>query len=364
MQSKGLQQIRTLQVTELNEELKDSIIQPSNNIILNHDFSGGLHLWHPNSCDALVVSSECSYPETLSTKLTGRFAVITNRKEHWQGIEQDITERVFGGYTYNVCAWVGISGALQSVADVSGTLKLEHQDSSVSYLFIGRASASTERWEKLEGTFMLSTVPRRVVFYVGEPSPCIDLLIRSVVVSCASSIQFEGEFTKFAYEVDAIVRIFGNNISTTNVRATLWVQAADLRDQYVGIARVVVYFEGPPPGTDVLLNNLVVRHAAKAPSPSPPLIENPTFGVNIIANSNLNDGTTNGWFPLGIIVLEKGPDAGVDLMVAGLQIFPVDREEIFRHLKKQTDKVRKCDVVLKFTASDSGTLAGTFVKIR
>ncbi|KAK4483259.1 hypothetical protein RD792_010444 [Penstemon davidsonii] len=558
----------------INEELKDSIMQPSNNIILNHDFSGGLHLWHPNSCDAFVVSSECSYPETLSTKLTGRFAVITNRKEHWQGLEQDITERVSVGYTYNVCAWVGISGALQSVADVSATLKLEHQDSSVSYLFIGRASASTERWEKLEGTFTLSTVPRRVVFYLEGPSPCIDLLIRSVVVSCASSIQsesrssgwfFDGEENiiqnpkfddglnnwtgrgcnivlhdsmadgkvlpisgkffastadrtqnwngiqqeitgrvqrKFAYEVVAIVRIYGNNVSSANVRATLWVQAADLRDQYIGIAsaqvtdkdwvqlqgkfllngspsRVVVYFEGPPPGTDILLNNLVVRHAAKAPPPSPPLIENAAFGVNIIANSNLNDGTTNGWFPLGncslsvgkgsphiyppmardslgpheplsgryilvtnrtqtwmgpaqmitdkiklyltyqvsawvrigngatrpqnigialgvdgqwvnggqvetnddkwheiggsfriekqpakVMVYLQGPDAGVDLMVAGLQIFPVDREERFRHLKKQTDKVRKRDVVLKFTASDSGTLAGTFVKIR
>ncbi|KAL0381224.1 UNVERIFIED_CONTAM: Endo-1,4-beta-xylanase 1 [Sesamum angustifolium] len=51
-------------------------------------------------------------------------------------------------------------------------------------------------------------------------------------------------------------------------------------------------------------------------------------------------------------------------MVAGLQIFPVDRHTRFRHLKVQTEKIRKRNVILKFTASDPGSLVGTFVKIR
>lgn len=42
---------------------------------------------------------------------------------------------------------------------------------------------------------------------------------------------------KFAYEVTAFVRIFGNNVTTADVRATLWLQAADVREQYIGIAR-------------------------------------------------------------------------------------------------------------------------------
>lgn len=41
-----------------------------------------------------------------------------------------------------------------------------------------------------------------------------------------------------------------------------------------------------------------------------------------------------------IMIYIQGADAGVNLMVAGLQIFPVDRRARFRHLKKQTDKVR------------------------
>lgn len=44
---------------------------------------------------------------------------------------------------------------------------------------------------------------------------------------------------KLAYEVTALVRIFGNNVSTSDVRATLWVQSPDLQEQYIGIAKLV-----------------------------------------------------------------------------------------------------------------------------
>ncbi|PHT54687.1 hypothetical protein CQW23_03173 [Capsicum baccatum] len=59
----------------------------------------------------------------------------------------------------------------------------------------------------------------------------------------------------------------------------------------------VVYLEGPPAGIDILHYNLVIKHEAKPLPPSPPVIEETGFGVNIIANTNLNDGT-NGWFSL------------------------------------------------------------------
>ncbi|PIN18126.1 Endo-1,4-beta-xylanase [Handroanthus impetiginosus] len=551
----------------------NSSCTPATNIILNHDFSGALHQWHPNCCNAYVVSEETDCPTVLPPTSSGRFAVITNRKQHWQGLEQDITNRVSAGSTYSVCAWVRISGAPQGVSDVQATLKLEHGDFSVGYIFIGRTSALMERWEKVEGTFCLSTMPKRVIFYLEGPSPGIDLLIRSVVISCHSSSQRDsqrmGSFfddyeniiqnprfddglnnwsgrgcqivfhdsmgdgkvlpmtgksfgstagrtqnwngieqeirgrvqRKLVYEVIAVVRIFGNNITNADVKATLWIQAADLREQYISIAtaqatdkdwvqlqgkflvncspsRAVIFLEGPPPGTDILLDNLVVRHAAKVPPAPPPVIEKVAFGVNIISNSNFRDGT-NGWFPLGncsltvgngsplvlppmagdslgaheplsgcyilvtnrsemwmgpaqmitdklklyltyqvsawvrignqatrpqninvalgvdgqwvnggqveanddkwheiggsfriekqpskVMVYVQGPEAGVDLMVAGLQIFLVDRRSRFRKLKTQTDKIRKRDVILKFTSSDSSTLVGASVKVK
>ncbi|XP_058217198.1 endo-1,4-beta-xylanase 1-like isoform X3 [Rhododendron vialii] len=552
----------------LNSERSDGNMNNSrgsiaSNIIVNHDFSRGLDSWHPNCCQAFVVSAE-----------PGRnHAVVTNRKEHWQGLEQDISGKVSVGPTYSVSARVCISDPIQSSAVVTATLKLEFHHSPTTYKFIGKSSVSKDKWETLEGKFQLSTLPDRVIFYLEGPSPGIDLLIESIVISCPSMIRsvdtragcfasgdeniilnpkFEdglnnwsgrgckialhdsmgdgkimpmsGKFfasatertqnwngiqqeisgrvqRKLAYEVTAVVRIFGNNVSSSDVRATLWVQTPDSREQYIGIAnsqatdkdwvqlqgkflinaspsKVVVYLEGPPPGTDILLNSLIVKHAEKVPPSPPPVIENPAFGVNIVTNSSLYDGT-NQWFPLGsctlsvkmgsphilppmardslgpheplsgryilvtnrtqtwmgpaqmitdklqlyltyqvsawvrigsgasgpqnvgvalgvdnqwvnggqveingntwheiagsfriekkpdkVMVYVQGPASGVDVMLAGLQIFPVDRQARFRHLKRQTDEIRKRDVILKFSGSDSSSLVGTFVKVR
>ncbi|KAJ9186877.1 hypothetical protein P3X46_002403 [Hevea brasiliensis] len=541
------------------------------NIIMNHDFSGGLHSWHPNCCDYFVVSTELGHPGFLK-KPGGNYAVVSNRKECWQGLEQDITNMVSPGSTYYVSACVGVSGPIQGLTDVLATLRLEYRDSPIGYLFIGKISVSKERWEKLEGTFSLSTMPDRIVFFLEGPSPGVDLLIQSVVITCSSpsdlgdtsnrchntgvrdeniilNPKFEDGLNnwsgrgckivlhdsmadgkivpqygkvfasatertqswngiqqditgrvqrKLAYEAVAVVRIFGNNVTSAVVQATLWVQTPDLREQYIGIAnlqatdkdwvqlqgkfllnvnpkRVVIYIEGPPAGTDILVNSFVVKHAEKIPPSPPPAIENPAYGVNIIQNSNLSDGT-NGWFPLGnctlgvatgsphilppmardslghheplsgccilaskrtetwmgpaqiitnniklfltyqvsawvkigygatgpqnvnvalgvdnqwvnggeveisnerwheiggsfriekqpskVMVYVQGPAPGVDFKVAGLQIFPVDREARFKHLRRQTDKIRKRDVTLKFSGVDS---SGTFVKVR
>lgn len=38
-------------------------------------------------------------------------------------------------------------------------------------------------------------------------------------------------------------------------------------------SKVVIYVEGPPSGTDILLNSLIVKHAEKTPPSPPPVIE-------------------------------------------------------------------------------------------
>ncbi|XP_062097151.1 endo-1,4-beta-xylanase 1-like [Humulus lupulus] len=540
------------------------------NIIRNHDFSQGLHSWHANSCSAIVASFDS---KEVAAKSAGKYAVVVNRTECWQGLEQDITREISPGSTYLVSACVGVSGALQGPADVMATLKLEYQDSKTSYCFVGRTSVSKETWETLEGSFSLSTMPQKVIIYLEGPSPGVDLLIKSVVVTCTSPQKSEGDSSacttagdgniilnptfedglnnwsgrgckialhdsmgdgkivplsgkvfasatertqnwhgiqqdiservqrKLAYEVTAIVRIFGNNVKSSDLRATLWVQTPNQRDQYIGIAnvqatdkdwtqlkgkfllngspsKVVVYLEGPPSGTDILLNSLVVKHAEKAPPSPVPVIADPAFGVNIIDNSSLLNGT-NGWFSLGncslnvetgsphiippmardslgaheplsgrfihvknrtqtwmgpaqmitdkiklfltyqvsawvrigsgatgpqninvalgvdnqwvnggqteinddrwheisgsfriekqpskIMVYVQGPSSGVEFMLAGLQIFAVDREARFKHLRRQTDLIRKRDVILKFSGAESGNLHGAFVKVK
>ncbi|KAG8491931.1 hypothetical protein CXB51_015237 [Gossypium anomalum] len=541
------------------------------NIIVNHDFSNGLHSWHTNCCNGFVVPAECGDrgKPSSSSRSGGNYAVVTNRTKCWQGLEQDITSRVLPGSTYSVSACVGVSGPLSGSTDVLATLKLENHGSSTSYMLIGKTSVSKEKWEIVEGPFSLLAVPERLVFYLEGPAPGVELLIDSVVISCPSSSKSESasieagddniiinpkfedglnnwsgrgckvalhdsmadgkivpqsgkafasatERTqnwngiqqeisgrvqrKLAYSVAAVVRIFGNNVTTATVQATLWVQTPGRNDQYVGIAnvqatdkdwvqlqgkfllngspsKVVIYLEGPPPGTDLLVNSLVVKHAEKIPPSPAPVIENPDFGVNIITNSQLDD-STNGWFPLGncnlsvrsgsphilppmaraslgvheplsgryihvknrtqtwmgpaqmitdkvklfltyqvsawvrigsgangpqnvnvalgvdnqwvnggqveinddrwheiggsfriekqpskVMVYIQGPGAGVDLMVAGVQIFPVNREARFKYLRHQADKIRKRDVVLKFSGAGSSSLLGTNVKV-
>lgn len=110
----------------------------ASNLILNHDFSEGLHSWHANCCEGFVVSADSVYPKGIAAELSGNYAVVTNRKECWQGLEQDITARITSGSRYCVSAFVGVSGPFQGSTDVLATLKLEYQDSVTSYFFIGK----------------------------------------------------------------------------------------------------------------------------------------------------------------------------------------------------------------------------------
>ncbi|KAK8970157.1 hypothetical protein KSP40_PGU004487 [Platanthera guangdongensis] len=159
-----------------------SIVSQKANIILNHDFSGGLQFWHANCCYAYVASG-------VSDHLTGAaphlgetyYSVVTNRTECWQGLEQDITGRVSIGMKYDVSAFVRVHGNLDGLYEAQATLRLENSDSSVSYLFIGRKTVKKDGWEKLKGSFTLTSLPRRVVFYLEGPPPGMDMLIDSVI---------------------------------------------------------------------------------------------------------------------------------------------------------------------------------------
>jgi len=79
---------------------------------------------------------------------------------------------------------------------------------------------------------------------------------------------------------------------------------------------------------------------------------NVALGVdNEWVNGGQTEVSDNTWHEIGgsfriekqpskVMVYVQGPASGVDLMVAGLQIFPVDRHARLRYLKIQTNKVR------------------------
>lgn len=95
-------------------------------------------MWHPNKCDASIVSAESVGAKGASTKLSGGYAKVTDRKQHWQGLEQDITRLVCPGSTYKLSAQVAVSGTPKA-CELQATLKSEYEGlNNTEYSSIGR----------------------------------------------------------------------------------------------------------------------------------------------------------------------------------------------------------------------------------
>ncbi|PKU83102.1 Putative Pol polyprotein from transposon element Bs1 [Dendrobium catenatum] len=398
----------------------DSLCYVNNNIISNHDFAQGLHSWHLNCCDGFVISGESSFFK--GTALSGsNYAVITNRKEVWQGPEQDITRNISPGLHYTVSAYVCVGATQDEPCQVIATLKLEHSDST-SYLFIGRVLASNERWEKLEGSFSLTSMPHRVVFFLEGPPPGHDLLVDSVVVAHSALKMFKKEkrycadhltqttdylSSRFQCLATSLLSIPNPKIyDNLNQGLSKWSplgsctlsistgcprvpppSAKDsighhepLSGRYIVTTNRTETWMGPSQIiTDKLVLHVTYQVAAwvrVGTGTKSPQIINLAVGVD---DRWVNGGhvqvTDDRWNeivgsfrlekqPSKVIVYVQGPSMGVDLMVAGLHIFPVDRKARFDNLKQKTDKVRKRDIILKFPVIDAGNASKTIVKIR
>ncbi|KAJ6813531.1 uncharacterized protein M6B38_141915 [Iris pallida] len=369
----------------------------NSNIISNHDFSGGLHSWYLNSCDGYVVSGESSLLKGVTALTGANFAIVTNRTEGWQGLEQDITRNVSVGSIYNVSAYVRIWGNLQEPSPVIATLKMEYPNSPTDYLFIGRTLVSKERWERLEGSFSLTNVPTRVVFFLEGPSPGQDLLVDSVTISCAG-------FKPCASNV-----LFGVNIiENSDLHRGLngWSPLGSCKLSICSgsphhlptVTRESIGHAHPLSGRYILATNRTETWMGPSQIITNKLKLHLTYqiaawvrvgsGVNGPQTINIALGVDNQWInggqvqasgdrwhevggsfriekqPSKVVAYVQGPSPGVDLMVSGLHIFPVDRKARFRHLKEKTDKVRKRDIVLKFPETVGGNKHGASVKIR
>ncbi|KAG6534236.1 endo-1,4-beta-xylanase 1-like isoform X2 [Zingiber officinale] len=161
-----------------------SLSGQSSNIVSNHDFSNGLESWHSNCCQSYVASENSNFVNGVKPLSGSNYAVVMQRSENWQGLEQDITDKVIAGVKYIVTVFVSVHGDFHGASGVQATLRIENLDSSVSYVFIERILVSQDCWRKLEGSFLLTSNPRRVVFYLEGPNPGIDLLIDSVAIAC------------------------------------------------------------------------------------------------------------------------------------------------------------------------------------
>ncbi|WVZ21507.1 hypothetical protein V8G54_008829 [Vigna mungo] len=219
---------------------------------------------------------------------------------------------------------------------------------------------------------------------------------------------------KLAYEVTTLVRIFGNSVTTSDVRATLWVQAPDLREHNLddgtngwfpfgscalsvgsGSPRIIPSMARDSLGPHEFLSGrylLVTNRTQTWMGPAQAITEKLKLFLTYQVSSwvrivnvvlSVDDQWVNGgqveiadgrWHEIAgsfriekqaskVMVCIQGP-SGVDLMIAGLQIFAVDRQARFKYLRRQTEKIRKRDVTLKFTGLDSIGNLGTLVRVR
>lgn len=112
------------------------------NVVSNFDFSEGLASWSPNSCHAFVALDESGYINGIRPNSGSAYAIVTERTQNWQGLEQDITNKIAPDMKYIVSAYVRVSGEVHDPIIVSATLKLENHDNSNNFLSVGRYATS------------------------------------------------------------------------------------------------------------------------------------------------------------------------------------------------------------------------------
>lgn len=365
------------------------------NIISNHDFSKGMSPWSLNSCDGYVVSGESSLLKGVTAMTGMNYAVVTNRTEAWQGLEQDITHKVSAGSMYSVRAYVRVWGGQQESAPVIVTLKLEHFASPPSYVFVGRALVSKEQWEKLEGTFTLDKVPKRVVLFIEGPSAGQDLLVDSVKVNCSSlrhSSSVLGvniiENSNLSQGLSGWSPLGSCTLSICNgsphvlptVARDSLIHQEPLSGRYILATNRTETWMGPSQTiTEKLKLDVTYQVSAWVcigSGPTDPQHINVALGVdNQWINGGQVQATDDRWHeisgsfriekkPTKVIVYVQGPSPGVDLMVGGLHIFAVDRKARFERLKEKTDKVRKRDIVLTFPELGGCCVPNVTVKVK
>ncbi|PHU03115.1 hypothetical protein BC332_28366 [Capsicum chinense] len=164
------------------------------NVILNHDFSKGLHLRHTNCCNVFVVPACSSNYKGVAEDIGCSYTIITNCTECWKGLQQDFTSRISAGCVYVVSARVVVSGTFHGSIDVQATLRLVYQNAEISYLFISKKSITKEGWQVLKGSLSLPTLPDQVAFYLEGPSHGFNLLTKLVIINCPSLTDYEINF--------------------------------------------------------------------------------------------------------------------------------------------------------------------------
>ncbi|XP_028554944.1 endo-1,4-beta-xylanase 1 [Dendrobium catenatum] len=377
----------------------NSIEAGDENIILNPRFEDGLNNWSGRGCKILLCES---LGNGKVLPLSGKsFASTTGRTQNWNGIQQDITGRFQRKLAYEISAVVRIFGSPAAAAVVQATLWVQKPNGKEQYIVITRVQATDKEWVQLQGKFLVNSVAAKVVIYLEGPPPGVDILLNTMVVKHAQKIppSLPPDTENVLYGVSIITNnnlIDGLNGWSPLGSCTLNVgqgaprilppMAIDslashepLNGRYILTTNRSQTWMGPSQDITYKLNLFVTYQVSAWARVSS--VRNGPQNINValgLDNQYVNGGQVEAvddrWYEIGgsfriekqpskVLLYVQGPLAGVDLMVSGLQIFPVDRKARFKYLKKRTDEVRKRDVILKISGCYCDDFFGTSIKV-
>ncbi|CAN8307996.1 unnamed protein product [Cochlearia groenlandica] len=404
------------------------------NIILNPNFEDNLNNWSGRSCKIVLHDS---MDRGRITPLSGHvFAAATERKATWNGIQQEISGRFQRKRVYEVTAVVRIFGSNVTSATIQATLWVLNANNREQYISIANVQATDKNWIELKGKFVINGSPSRAILYLEGPPPGVDILVNTFDVKHARR---NHPSPPPFYEVTILLRkktvllVYANAFSVCGIfrqnpgYGVNIVENSEVRDGTtqpwfslgncklsVGqgsprtmppMARDTLGHHKPLGGNYILVTNRTQTWMGPAQMITDKLkifltyqisawvkvgvgagssgVMNPQ-NVNIalsVDNQWVNGGQVEvtageAWHEIGgsfrlekqpknVMVYVQGPAAGIDLMISALQIFPVDRRERLRCLRKQVDEVRKRDIVLKFKGlEDSCDFFPYIVKVK
>ncbi|GJM96159.1 hypothetical protein PR202_ga12972 [Eleusine coracana subsp. coracana] len=369
------------------------------NIILNPEFDDGLDNWSGSGCK---IELHDSLDDGKVVPASGKyFVAATGRTDTWNGVQQDVTARMQRKLLYEATATVRLRAANGvQPCEVRATLAVQTQDGRQQYLGVGKSVVSDKEWVQLQGKILLNSTVAKASIYIEGPPGGVDLLLDSLVVKHAQKADPAPapDFEKLEYGANIIQNTdlddglngwfplgpcaLSVHDGAPRVIPPMAAQSLSLDDgeqplngKHIHVTNRTQTWMGPAQiVTDRLTLYATYQVSAWVRVGNLPQGQQQGQVINIAVSVDsqwLNGGQVlardERWYEVGgafrveskpaerVMVYVQGPDPGVDLMVAGLQVFPVDRKARVKHLRKLTDKVRKRDVVIKVTATTGPT---------
>ncbi|KQK13823.1 uncharacterized protein LOC100831608 [Brachypodium distachyon] len=371
------------------------------NIILNPEFESGLDNWSGSGCK---IELHDSLDGGKVLPASGKyFVAATGRTDTWNGVMQDVTSRLQRKTAYEATATVRLSagagsGAAVSPCEVRATLAVQTAEGRQQYIGVGKLQASDKDWVQVQGKFLLNSTVAKATIYIEGPQAGVDLLLNCLVVKHAQKAppSPEPDFENLEYGANIIqnsnlddglngwfplgpcalaVGDGSPRVLPPMAQESLALDDEPLNGKHIHVTNRTQTWMGPAQIiTDKLTLHATYQVSAwvrvVAGSGKQTMSTTSPQNVNIavaVDSQWLNGGQVlardERWYEIGgsfrveskpasrVMVYVQGPDPGLDLMVSGFQVFPVDRKARVKHLRKLTDKVRKRDVVVKLTVS-------------